>query len=327
MLPQTSRRVLLAGATLLLSGVGGFACTPEARPPASDATAAETSDAPLPRAGLQAHTVDVDGHPIAVWEKSPAEPRGTLVLIHGRTWSGLPDFDLQVEGEELSLMDGLVAEGFSTFAVDLRGYGGTPRDSTGWITPDRAARDVIEILGWVADRSGQTPSLFGWSNGAMVSQLVAQRSPASMETLILFGYPGNPDAAPRARGPEPGEPPREPTTAEAAASDFIIPGSISQRAIDEYVRHALEADPIRSDWTRLDQWNDLEPEAVRVPTLLIQGERDPLAPTARQAVFFSRLGTADRQWVTIPGGDHAAFLETPRPAFIHALVTFLTQPR
>ena len=59
----------------------------------------------------------------------------------------------------------------------------------------------------------------------------------------------------------------------------------------------------------------------------MQGEMDPLAPTARQAAFFSRLGSADRQWVTIEGGDHAAFLETPRPAFIHALVTFLTQPR
>ena len=279
------------------------------------------------RATLQRHTVEVDGHPMAVWEKSPADPSGTILLIHGRTWSSVPDFDLQVPGEDLSLMDGLVAEGFSTFAVDLRGYGGTPRDETGWATPDRAARDVEGVLRWIGERTGDLPSLFGWSNGSMVAQLTAQRYPDLISSLVLFGYPVDPDADPSARGPDPDEPARTPTTAAAAASDFIIPGSISQRAIDEYVRQALEADPIRADWRDLAGWGELDPAKVLVPTLLIQGEKDPLAPTPRQAAFFSRLGTADRSWVTIAGGDHAAFLETPRAAFIHAMVSFLRQPR
>jgi hypothetical protein len=51
-------------------------------------------------APLQHHTVTVDGHPMAVWEKSPPQARGTIVLLHGRTWSSLPDFDLQVKGED-----------------------------------------------------------------------------------------------------------------------------------------------------------------------------------------------------------------------------------
>jgi pimeloyl-ACP methyl ester carboxylesterase len=91
-------------------------------------------------------------------------------------------------------MDGLVAEGFATYAVDLRGYGATPRDETGWLTPDRAARDMVEILQWVSERTGDKPALFGWSYGSMVAQLTAQRAK-------------------------------------------------ELRAIDEYVRHALEADP------------------------------------------------------------------------------------
>jgi pimeloyl-ACP methyl ester carboxylesterase len=264
---------------------------------------------------------------MAVWEKSPPNPTQTIVLVHGRTWSSLPDFDLQVPGEDLSLMDGLVAEGFSTFAVDLRGYGGTPRDETGWLTPDRAVRDMVEVLKWVAERSGEAPALFGWSNGSMVSQLTAQRAGELISALILFGYPVNPDRDYSQIQPGPDEPPRVPTTAEAAASDFIIPGSISQKALDEYVRHALEADPVRVDWKKLDEWGELAPERVLVPTLLLQGEEDPLAPSNRQAAFFSRLGTSDRSWVTIPGGDHAAHLETPRPRFIHAMVTFLKRPR
>ena len=77
------------------------------------------------------HTVDSDGHPMAVWEKRPAEPRAVVLLLHGRTWSTLPDFDLQVPGEDLSLMDGLVDRGFVTYGLDQRGYGATPRDDTG----------------------------------------------------------------------------------------------------------------------------------------------------------------------------------------------------
>ena len=279
------------------------------------------------RATLQHHTVEVDGHPLAVWEKSPASPRGTVVLIHGRTWSSLPDFDLQVPGEDLSLMDGLVAEGFSAYAVDLRGYGSTPRDETGWLTPDRAGRDMVGVLRWVAERTGDLPALFGWSYGSMVGQLTAQRAGKSMSALILFGYPVGPDTDFSGGGPDPDEPPRIPTTAAAAASDFLIPGTISERAIDEYVRHSLEADPVRVDWRDQAAWSELDPSMVLVPTLLIQGEKDPYAPTDRQAAFFSRLGTADRTWVTIAGGDHAAHLETPRPNFIHAMVSFLRQPR
>ena len=87
------------------------------------------------------HTVSAAGHPVAVWEKSAAGADEAILLVHGRTWSALPDFDLQVEGEELSLMDGLVEAGYAVYAVDLRGYGETLRDESGWLTPGRAADD------------------------------------------------------------------------------------------------------------------------------------------------------------------------------------------
>lgn len=274
------------------------------------------------------HTVRVDGHPIAVWEKSATNPMGVIVLLHGRTWSALPDFDLQAPGEELSLMDGLVHAGYATFGVDMRGYGETPRDDTGWLTPDRAAKDMAGVLEWVWARTGsdERPVLLGWSLGSMVSQLTVQRWPGLVSSVVLFGYP----TAPGRRAPtqdDPGEPPMRPTTAQAAASDFITPGSISQSAIDAYVAAALAADPVRVDWKNGEQWNELDPSKVTVPTLLLQGEFDPLAPTQAQAAFFTQLGTADRQWVTIPGGDHAAFLETPRAYFIQTLVSFMRRPR
>lgn len=274
------------------------------------------------------HTVESDGHPMALWEKSPKNPRGTVLLLHGRTWSGIPDFDLQVPGENLSLMDGLVAEGWSTFALDQRGYGATPRDETGWLSPDRAARDLVNILDWLWRHTGQSarPVLFGWSLGSMVSQLTVQRRPDLVSMVVLFGYPVSPDLQ-RSPQEDPDEPLRRINTAENAASDFIVPGSISQVAIDAYVEQALAADPIRVDWRRSHEWYELDPQQVTVPVLLIQGEHDPLARTENQAAFFTRLGTADREWVTVPGGDHAAFLESSRAYFIDALVGFMGRPR
>ncbi len=99
---------------------------------------------------LMQHTVSSDGHPITVWQKSAANAEEAVLLVHGRTWSALPDFDLQVVGEELSLMDGLVEHGYAVYAIDLRGYGKTPRDETGWLTPNRAADDVANVLRWIS---------------------------------------------------------------------------------------------------------------------------------------------------------------------------------
>ena len=164
--------------------------------------------------------------------------------------------------------------------------------------------------------------LLGWSQGSLVSQLTAQRHPDLVDRLVLFGYPFRPGTKPPVEEPT-GAPPRRATTAQAAASDFITPGSISEAAVAAYVAAALAADPVRVDWTRTHQWGALDPAQVRVPTLVLHGERDPLAPAEAQAALFQGLGTPDRAWVVIPGGDHAAFLESPRPYFLAVVDAFL----
>lgn len=268
------------------------------------------------------HTVDADGHPLALWEKSVPSPRGHILLHHGRTWSALPDFDLQVPGEELSLMDGFNEKGYSVWALDARGYGETPRDSDGWHSPDRAAEDLSIVLDWLRERTGQSINVWGWSYGSMVAQLTAQRYPEAIRSVTLFGYPTDPDAEiPVSDGN--GEPEQRRNTAEAAASDFIVPGSISQEAIDTFVSAALQADPVRADWNRLHQWNALDGESLDVPTLLLQAEHDPLADTDAHARLFTAIANPNKQWVVLAGGDHAALLETPRLRLIEASVDFM----
>ena len=268
------------------------------------------------------HEVIADGHTIVVWEKSVINSKGVILLHHGRTWSSLPDFDLQVEGEDLSLMQGFNLQGYSIWAMDARGYGETARDASGWNTPSRAAEDISIVLQWLADKTQTKINLWGWSMGSMLSQMAAQQYPENIRSLTLFGYP-------LALGytfshdVQKAAPPKIPTTAKAAASDFIVPGSISQNAIDEYVRHALQADPVRADWHYKHQYNTLDASKLSMPVLLLQGEFDPFAHTDMHAQIFAKLPNGNKQWVVLKGGDHAALLEKTRAKLIYATTNFI----
>ncbi|HYM35111.1 MAG TPA: alpha/beta fold hydrolase, partial [Steroidobacteraceae bacterium] len=137
------------------------------------------------------HIVAVDAHPISVWSRVPAKPKYAILLVHGRTWSALPDFDLQVPGEHRSVMQALMSQDYATYAVDLRGYGSTPRNKNGWNTPNQAANDVAQVLLWIRKRHPQLakPILFGWSNGSAVAHLTAQQYPDAFSDLVLYGFP------------------------------------------------------------------------------------------------------------------------------------------
>jgi pimeloyl-ACP methyl ester carboxylesterase len=142
---------------------------------------------------------------------------------------------------------------------------------------------------------------------------------------VLFGYPVRPGIDRDPDGAD-GAPPRHPTTAEAAASDFILPDVISDAAVAAFVAAALAADPVRMDWRELHQWRALDGTAVRVPTLLLQARHDPLARDDTHVRLFAELATGDKAWVVIPGGAHAAFLETPRGYFLRQIDTFVHRP-
>eukprot|EP00616_Rhizochromulina_sp_CCMP1243_P013997 CAMPEP_0118979036 /NCGR_PEP_ID=MMETSP1173-20130426/25033_1 /TAXON_ID=1034831 /ORGANISM="Rhizochromulina marina cf, Strain CCMP1243" /LENGTH=55 /DNA_ID=CAMNT_0006929277 /DNA_START=36 /DNA_END=199 /DNA_ORIENTATION=- len=39
--------------------------------------------------------------------------------------------------------------GVRTYALDLRGFGATPRDSSGYCTPQRCVKDVHSVMEWL----------------------------------------------------------------------------------------------------------------------------------------------------------------------------------
>jgi pimeloyl-ACP methyl ester carboxylesterase len=277
---------------------------------------------------LAQHIVKVDDHPISVWSLSASRPKRAILLVHGRTWSAVPNFDLQMPKRNRSVMRSLTARGYAVYAVDLRGYGATPRNADGWNTPNQGADDIAHVLRWIAQRHAKLdkPTLLGWSMGSTLAQLAAQRHPDVLSDLILYGYPRDPGATPTIP-PTPAEPPREVNTRQRAISDFISPEVTSQELIDTYAAAVLKSDPIRADWKNLEEYRALDPAQAKAPTLVLHGNRDPLAPIAAQSRLFVGLGNPDKQWVILAGGDHAAMLEDTHDAFIAAIAAFGERPR
>ena len=284
--------------------------------------ACASSPPPAAREAVRHDVTADDGHKLALWEKRPAMARGVILLLHGRTWSGLPNFDLQVPGEKRSLMDAFVARGYAAYALDSRGYGATPRDATGWLTPDRAVTDVATVLDWLRQREKTAPVLLGLSKGAAVSILAAQRHPDKLPAVILLGFAMDIDAEQPTTPPD-AVPAKKTNTKENAASDFITPGATTKATLDTFVATALKDDPVRVDWRDEDQFNAFDPAAVKVPVLLIHGVHDPYATVQKGERLFTRLGTGDRSWVIIPNSDHAVHLEDGQARLVQAVIDFV----
>ncbi|WAS96695.1 alpha/beta hydrolase [Nannocystis punicea] len=324
------RRVAALVTASLLACAGEATRPPEvAPPPASPPPEAPAAApiAPVPAdispPALEHLGVAVGGHRIQVHVKRPPAPWGAIVLVHGRTWSALPDFDLQVPGARVSLMDNLAAEGLAVYAVDLRGYGATARDPSGYTDSFQAADDLAAVVGLAGENLANKPAVLGWSLGARIAALAAQRHRDAIGPLILYGSPCPPQtpARPSAAPPRPPKPPAQAANTEAAArSDFITPEALEPGVADAFVAAALAADPIKADWRDVDAWIDFS--ALRNPVLAIHGDRDPVVD---QSCLNERLAQlpGGAQLEVLPGYDHAAHLERAAPRFAAAVVGFV----
>jgi pimeloyl-ACP methyl ester carboxylesterase len=276
---------------------------------------------------LEHFTVPSDGHPMAVWARRPASAVGAILLVHGRTWSSRPDFDLQVPGLQRSVLVSLSAQGFAAYAVDLRGYGGTPRDDTGWLTPKRSVADVINVLAWIAAQHPALPkpTLVGWSRGAIMAGMAAQSAPSRVSNVVMFGFAFDPDQK-FADVELPDKPAMARNTPASAESDFISPDLTPKVVISSFVEQALKTDPVLADVKADAEFNAFEPKKLTTPALVLYGSADPGVTGDDAGKMFAKLGSRDKQMVVLPGADHAAQVEDSHEAWIAAIVNFINRP-
>jgi len=299
--------------------------------------------------------------------------RRPILLLHGRTWSSVPVYHL-LGGEQeqssststlssttsspsssRSLMEALYEKGLQPYALDFRGFGGTPSDSSNVVTPNTCVCDVGYALDFITKKhslasssstSSSTssqqqqqqqqqqhlPALLGWSQGALVAQLFAQKSPHLISKLVLYGsiydplisYPpiplySNGTTTNNNNNNDIHDHNRIPNTFNAAIEDFTIEGSIPPEPATKFAQAALLSDPYKANWYNLSQFNNLDPARITVPTLVVAGDQDPYAPIRVQASLFEHLGRgADRTWSIIADADHAVhLLDEGRERFVN----------
>jgi len=299
--------------------------------------------------GLDTHIVpsSLDEHPITVYSLKTNDPtsQSPLLLLHGRTWSSLSVYHLNpsTPTDLLSTFPSTC----SPYMMDFRGFGLTPPDSTNTVTPMKCVEDCISVLKWIAKRHNANPnvsmnsncrdpflpSLIGWSQGALIAQMVSQSNSKYLNKLVLFGSIYNRTLTyPESYEPEIPEDFRN--TKEASLEDFTIEGSVLPSTAKAFSEAALTVDPIKARWTNLHEFNTLPPspdQTYRItdttPVLLITGSHDPYSSPRTQIELFEDLGDrggGDKVLVVIAGSDHAShLLEGSRGRWRKAVMGFL----
>jgi pimeloyl-ACP methyl ester carboxylesterase len=292
----------------------------------------------------KAHFAMRDGLRIYLWEKhkaglddSFAASGKVALLVHGSTWSGRPDFDLQIR--DYSLMDFLANNGYDVWAIDIHGYGHSDKTDKDWSETQSAAADVGAAVEYIAKLRGvSTINVLGWSAGTQRAGLYAMQHPERVRKLILYAprWKGTQDYLDQLRkrienGGRPLSQYRI-NTETAARSDFVA-GELAQNPQYEedvvafYAREALRTDP-QSPNAFVDYLNGpiLDPHRIIIPTMVIFGEYDNIAKEEDLLPFFSQLNTRDKQYVLLPHGGHALMLEKDHRRFQHEVLGFFDRP-
>jgi pimeloyl-ACP methyl ester carboxylesterase len=309
----------LAASALLL------ACQPPLPQPASStATAAAVPG--------KSHFALRDGLRIHLWQKclpgqeaAAAQAGKVALLIHGSTYSGRPDFDLQIR--DYSLMDFLARNGYDVWAIDIHGYGQSDKTDQDWSDTASAALDLGAALDYVCGlRKVAKVDVLGWSWGTLIAGLYVMDHPDRVAKLILYGNVWK--GPPGWKGiPAPKKPYRI-NTDGGARSDFI-PGQFEQDVVDAYAQEALKTDPQSPNGTLVDVFTKLplvDPERIKVPTLILRPEKDSVSTTTEMLEFFGNLGTTDKSYVSLPEGGHAILLEKGHHRFQQVVLGFFDRP-
>ncbi len=243
------------------------------------------------------HWVSREGHRLHVWEKCPAtsnqEPPSAekvTLLVHGGTYSGQTDYDIQVPGKDYSLMDHLAGQGHDVFTFAVWGYGKSDRPQDGFqVTTESAVQDAAAVIEAICQMRGiDSVNILGWSWGSRISSIYASRHPNRVRRLVLYaGGAGNRSSADE---PPPADSWRTITRENIVArieQDVVIP-----EAQEAFVEAALAWDVKAPNGTRLESVEKgtaalAVPEEISTPTLIIYGARDGAYEAHRVADFFA----------------------------------------
>lgn len=259
-----------------------------------------------------------------------------LFLVHGSSFSGRGGYDLQVPGQDYSMMDWFARRGFDVWTMDHEGYGRSTRTG-GFSDIASGADDLAAAFAVVEKVTGvAAPMVYGQSSGALRAGLLAMRQPGRISRLILDGFTHTGDGAPeilrrRANVANLRATPWRPATEATYVNIFSRddPSTFDPAVPQALARYELALGDRIPNGTYLDMATKMpmvDPTKLGMPVMMTRAVHDGNATEADLLAFFGKLPSPDRQFAIIDGVAHIAVLGLNRHRVLHAMHAFLTLP-
>ena len=262
-------------------------------------------------------------------ELSGAAPEKNILLVHGVTYSS-HEFDINYK--DYSLVRRLAGEGYRVWRLDIMGYGQSSAVDDGFMPDsDYAAENIAAAVDRILYETGKKKiDLLGWSWGTITAGRFAARHPDQINRLVLY--------APIlcVLGQEEITEPFHHNSWEHAVEDFqkSADGALDYTMIDPVVVEVYCSGCWHYDGEfspnggRRDLCVDrsemlINLTGIRMPTLIICGDRDPYLNNDLVNSCLKDL-PATSELKVIEGGSHVVFVEKPYyHAFQDSLIAFL----
>jgi pimeloyl-ACP methyl ester carboxylesterase len=334
-----SRRnfVIASGAALVVAPVVEHAA--EAAPPPVKGKLADV----VGTEHWAAKTAGTEKVKLFLWRKRLRTPaaavgkRGTVLFVHGSSIPGTPTFDLQIPGRpECSVMDTFARRGYDTWCLDCEGYGRSDKSRAINADISNGADDLAAAAAYIIKESGDKPMVYGESSGGLRAALFAQRHPEQVKRLVLDAFVWTGEGSPtlterRKKIDQYRANHRRPIDREFVRSIFTRDhaGTSDQSIVEAFADAVLAVDNSAPTGTYVDMCTKLpvvDPEKLSVPTLILRGQFDGIATFDDLSRFFSRLASADKQLVVMPGIAHSSTRSKNWAIVYHLLDAYFSQP-
>jgi alpha-beta hydrolase superfamily lysophospholipase len=263
------------------------------------------------------------GGPRIFWQswRPEADPKAVIVLVHGAS---------EHSGRYEHVAAVLTAAGYAVYALDHRGHGRSEGSRAVLDRMSRAVTDVDQlVLQASEENTGRPVFILGHSMGGTVAVSYCLRRQDRLSGLILSGPLAALEAAPA------------PVLAIGRILSAIAPSlgvvTIDANLVsrDPQVVRDYAADPLNHHGklpartvaelaAAIGRFPDAV-GAITLPTLILYGDKDGLAPPAGGQMLLERIGAADKQVKIYPGLFHEILNEPERDEVLSDIVGWLRE--
>ncbi len=257
-----------------------------------------------------------------LWEKyleKTNNKKGTILFVHGSSMASQPTFDLNVEDRPFSsVMNWFSLKGYDTWCVDMEGYGKSSKHRDIFFDISNGADDLNAASEYILKKRDCGPLLvYGISSGALRAAMFAERYPERVSRLALDAFVWTGEGSPtleqrRKKLPEFLSSKRRPIDEDFVFSIFKRdhPDTVEEKVVLAFAKAIMSLDDSMPNGTYIDMCSKLplvNPEAIKVPTIIMRGQYDGIASFDDLVNFFIKLPNPNKQFTVMEGISHASF--------------------